>query len=414
MADPESTCAYTAFSDKPPPQDTSHRWRTILLAVLLGIGVHAEKESLGPAEPALEALGLGPFAYSLLTVAPVALGLATPVLWGFVWDRWSRWVLIGAPLGELIGALLVAAGLVLIKSPTDSHTLAALCLGGGLLCMSACRAGISIAEFSAVGHASGRYSFIGFASLVVAKHGMGSAMAWAVPHVLAGEKGELSGLLRVQLLVVIPHCLALCSGLAMAMLLPARAILLRSPTNSPTPGLGSKKGSKAAIEQLLLPPTANEEARSAAPAPPRPPTSLYHNTPGATGAGGDYDRETTDSNGSPNVLDAAGSPFVRSLSALWTRASNLSSQERFLVVAMLGLWRALQVGALHAYHSVRIEMLVQLRGIKVTEAGSFFALSDVIALALLPLLALLSRRTRLRPWLHACRFYPSSLSPCLQ
>lgn len=93
-----------------------HTAWTILLAVGLGVGVHASKESLGPSQTALEALGLSPVAYAILTLAPVALGLATPILWGRMWDRSPRWVFVSAPIGELLGATLIAGGLRLLAA----------------------------------------------------------------------------------------------------------------------------------------------------------------------------------------------------------------------------------------------------------------------------------------------------------
>eukprot|EP00966_Prymnesium_polylepis_P103644 2399642-Prymnesium_polylepis.1 len=61
--------------------------------------------------PTLEDEGVGPFLYALLTIAPTAMGFFTPMIWGALWDRNVKWVLYCAPLGELIGACLIAAGL---------------------------------------------------------------------------------------------------------------------------------------------------------------------------------------------------------------------------------------------------------------------------------------------------------------
>mmetsp|Transcript_3143 Transcript_3143/g.10376 ORF Transcript_3143/g.10376 Transcript_3143/m.10376 type:complete len:220 (-) Transcript_3143:301-960(-) len=87
-----------------------------LLAVLLGTGVHASKEALVPSEKSLEALGLSPVCYSALTITPVALGIVTPLAWGRLWDTRAALVLVGAPLGELVGSGLTACGLFLARA----------------------------------------------------------------------------------------------------------------------------------------------------------------------------------------------------------------------------------------------------------------------------------------------------------
>ena len=64
-------------------------------------------------------------------------------------------------------------------------------------------------------------------------------------------------------------------------------------------------------------------------------------------------------------------------------------------VMLIGLWRALLVGTLHAYHSVRIELAASLGNLSILDAGALFATNDGIAMLLLPLLAVLSRFTGL-------------------
>ena len=55
----QSSTEYTAFEDATEaPMKLPARILTVALAVAMGLGVHAEKESLAPAEPALESLGL--------------------------------------------------------------------------------------------------------------------------------------------------------------------------------------------------------------------------------------------------------------------------------------------------------------------------------------------------------------------
>jgi hypothetical protein len=70
-------------------------------------------------------------------------------------------------------------------------------------------------------------------------------------------------------------------------------------------------------------------------------------------------------------------------------------------VLLVGLWRALEVGTLHAYHSVRLELLARLARVGLVEAGGAFARSDALAPAALPLLIALGGRLGLRPLLVA-------------
>ena len=192
-------------------KDTSRRsWiykaTTVFLAVSLGFGVHASKESLAPAEPTLEAVGVGPIAYACLTIAPTAMSFFTPLLWGALHGYNPAAVLICAPAGELSGALLLAGGLhLLLKSGGADHGpeqwLAICMLMGGILLSSACRAGISVGECAAIGQAGRRSStaLLGFSTMVAAKHCMGIGMAILVPMIIGSTDHELNGLLRVQL-----------------------------------------------------------------------------------------------------------------------------------------------------------------------------------------------------------------------
>ena len=191
MATPEprgsaalSDTPYTLFARSDGRRASSWPYLCTLLAVLLGTGVHASKEALVPSEKSLEALGLSPVLYSLLTITPVALGIVTPLAWGRLWDTRAALVLVGAPLGELVGSGLTACGLLALGARNSPAAAAAIL--AGLVASSACRAGITIAEFSLVGRVCGRNAAAGFGALVVAKHGMGSLMSWAVP-ILLGE-----------------------------------------------------------------------------------------------------------------------------------------------------------------------------------------------------------------------------------
>ena len=72
-----------------------------------------------------------------------------------------------------------------------------------------------------------------------------------------------------------------------------------------------------------------------------------------------------------------------------------------LTVILIGLWRALEVGTLHAYHSIRIELAITVSPISLVDAGTLFARNDTLAIAALPIMYLLGRMVGLRALLVA-------------
>ncbi|KAL1498458.1 hypothetical protein AB1Y20_013783 [Prymnesium parvum] len=344
---------YTLHADapsRPPP-----RALTLVLAVGIGIGSHFSKESLAPAEPALEHLGMNAIAYALLCVAPILMGVATPLLWGAVWDRSHRWVVLLAPLGEGAGAALIALGLRLFvraASPlADSLILAGLCAS------SVCKAGVAIAQFSLVGRACADQPTLSFAVLVVAKHLVTIAAAWCVP-LLTASPPALEGVLYVSELSLLPHALsALAAGLLFCL-----------ETHAP------------------------------------PPRVERHFTP----HGHVFPRQRLRRvNELLAGLHARGSRHARFL--LRHSADRWPAHHKpfALVLLLLGGWRAFTVGTLHAYHSVRIQLLVST-GLSSVDAGASCALSDAIAIAALPVLYVASTCIGLRlvlplaPFLAVC------------
>ena len=120
-----------------------------------------------------------------------------------------------APAGELLGASLLAFGLRL-HSTDLGGPFATLLLCLGFLSISACKAGVSIAEFSTVGCASGAYSAFGFSAMVLAKHAFVMVMDWSVPKVLATTHDAMLGLFRVQFFLLAPHAISVAAGLALS------------------------------------------------------------------------------------------------------------------------------------------------------------------------------------------------------
>merc|ERR1719326_906414 len=100
-------------------------WVGGLMAIAMGFGSHASMQALGPAESALESLGVTPLGYAAITVLPIALGLVSPWLWGRLWDRDSSLAFVIAPSGEMPGAVLLAAGLYMHADDADTNRLLA-------------------------------------------------------------------------------------------------------------------------------------------------------------------------------------------------------------------------------------------------------------------------------------------------
>ena len=55
--------------------------RGLLLVILLGVGTHASKQSLGPLEPTLHAAGMGPLGFGALSVVPGIASIVLPTVW---------------------------------------------------------------------------------------------------------------------------------------------------------------------------------------------------------------------------------------------------------------------------------------------------------------------------------------------
>ena len=215
MSDTTNGDYHAMAADRPQKLSRLRRVVTFVVALSLSLGSHASTQALAPAESALAALGVGPLGYAALTITPIALGLVSPLFWGSLWDANKALAFMIAPAGEAIGAVGVAAGLCL---HTQAAAVANVCLVLGFLMISACKAGVAIAEFSTVAQLCGRHSAIGFAGVILVKHAMGIVMSWGVPLVLATAHDEWRGITRVQLALLIPHGLSVVAGVALSRL----------------------------------------------------------------------------------------------------------------------------------------------------------------------------------------------------
>lgn len=184
---------------------------TAFLVIVLGLGGHAGKNALSPAEPALKAQGWSPLAYGILASTPTAGGMIGSLFWGAVYRHSRRGSLLGASLGVFAGQMLLALGLV-IQDGTSS----CLALSLGVVVFSVCRSGLAVLQHVELAQALplGLALTRGFVAMIGVTHLTIIACNWAVPRLVAA-----AGLAGMQLALLLPSAF----GAAAAWLLAARA-----------------------------------------------------------------------------------------------------------------------------------------------------------------------------------------------
>lgn len=334
---------------------------TCATAVALSFGSHASVQALAPAESALTSLGVSPLGYAALTVAPIALGLVSPLMWGRLWDANNGLACILAPTGELVGTMLLAAGLYMYSVGGSDGLVARVLLVLGFLFISAFKAGVAIAEFSTVGRACGKHSAVGFSCVILSKHAMGILIAWGVPRVLATTTDDVLGIARVQLALLLPHVVSMMAGIRLAQMRAVERGLACDEDDT-----HEKEDRVPREERVPITPLSTTLIGS----PTTPPPGMLADAPSATS--------------SPVVGSPAVALALSRVSSLLGLSEKLGEGERspsfrsgpggmsvprsIYAVTIIGLWRALAVGTLHAYHSIRIKFM-QSRGLALTEAG---------------------------------------------
>lgn len=163
----------------------------LLLAVGMGSGSHANKESLAPAEQVIEQLGLGALGYSLLCIAPILLSVGSPLLWGAMWTQSSRKVILLSTFLEMSSAASIVVGLSLLQGGGIMGGPVAFCvLALALIVGSVSKTGVAIAQFSIVGGTCGDFRTLSYATLVVGKHIMDLGAAIVVPSLTGAATSE--------------------------------------------------------------------------------------------------------------------------------------------------------------------------------------------------------------------------------
>mmetsp|Transcript_32021 Transcript_32021/g.83807 ORF Transcript_32021/g.83807 Transcript_32021/m.83807 type:complete len:396 (-) Transcript_32021:879-2066(-) len=257
----------------------------------------------------------------------------------------------------------------------DSLLVANFLLSVGFLVISACKAGVTVAEFSTVGQLGLSFSglSLAFACVILSKHAISILLSWGVPRLLATANDEMTGIGRVQLALLIPHMISVAAGIQLARL-------------STTVSAHGSHAASQAPAGLWIHRATSEVVPADSELPQVSPATFVATSMGLSPA----NSFSRDKSASPSSLLGGTS----------------------LVVVLIGLWRALAVGTLHAYHSIRIKFM-QSRGLVLTQAGSLFATYDGIGILLLPAICLLTRRTGLKPMLSLLPLLTIAAMLCL-
>lgn len=198
------------------------------------MGTHASKQSLGPLEPTLQQAGLGPVTFGALTVVPGIASVVLPTVWGAAWAHHAPVVLLLSPLAQLVAQTMLAVGLSLRASASADGWAAAVAIILGLMLFSLGRAGIAVAQHAMLARTFTANLAFAFSVVVGCTQLIASACAWAVPRILAaagdagGDEGGAtgSGLLHVQIVLLLPHAASSVAGAVLALQHTSTALTL--------------------------------------------------------------------------------------------------------------------------------------------------------------------------------------------
>lgn len=392
--------------DDIPGQDQSRPLRSLGLVLILGVGAHSSKQALGPLEPSLSAMGVGPVGFAILTITPSVAAMVMPLAWGAAWTMHARLVLRGSPLLQLCAQALLVCGVLLHTVTGAVPVLTACVLVCGLVFFSIGRAGLAIAQHATLARLYKSHLVLVFAAMTGCTQVIAALVNLIVPRIVEAVEGHDSafsgakpepdselrpsmGLLAVQVVLLIPHSLASIAGALLARSRPRIAASVsdvslgelsqlssqwfqdnRLTESSPSSHSRSCCGSMA--DSLVDVPVAHE-AQLGSHGGPLPPPLLHR----------------------PLLSFAVGlspAPSVRAARRpvqLWASA-----------VVALAVWRGLAIGSLHALKPVLIAMLVSV-GASTVDAGGVIAINYALALAAYVLLALMSSAGKLRWFLVA-------------
>ena len=185
-----------------PPPKKKPAWALVPLILMIGLGSHATNHALTPVQPELEALGLSPIVYAMVTFAPQLGHLLLPTLWAVAYGRRPRLALASAPFMLLLGTASLAVGLALHRTCGDNAVLATCSLflmGLGLVLYMVSRAGISVLQHCTLAQCLPGDLVGGLCVMVASTHLIAAAVSLLAPRIL-----HAYGLAGVQLALLPP------------------------------------------------------------------------------------------------------------------------------------------------------------------------------------------------------------------
>ena len=203
-----SQTPYVRWPDSGETEKQQPQWQLLPLVLALALGAHASTHALSAIQPALEAHGLSPGAYALLSFAPMTMQVLLPTAWGAAFARSARTTLALAP-ALLLGGQLLFAGLGL-RSEHDVSSMLLVMVGYCTFCVA--RAGITVVQHAAMARCLPRGWLVGgFIGQIAIAHAVAALSALYVPQIL-----DEKGLAGAQLSVVPPAAVGSLSGALLA------------------------------------------------------------------------------------------------------------------------------------------------------------------------------------------------------
>mmetsp|Transcript_623 Transcript_623/g.1144 ORF Transcript_623/g.1144 Transcript_623/m.1144 type:complete len:471 (+) Transcript_623:54-1466(+) len=206
---------------------------TVAFIILFALGSHFCKNALAPAEPALEAIGMTPLTYAMVTALPAFASVVFPIFWGMAYKARSRLVLLLVPIGMLFGQSVVACGLATgIRNIPEGMFVA------GWATVSVFRSGVDVIQHTFLANKLQDRRASGFAGLVFCTHFVNILCNECVPSTIGA--GGFEGVLRVQLLLMVPGLVSLMAAMALAFALPCKPMAHTDTIHVQTVGMHEK------------------------------------------------------------------------------------------------------------------------------------------------------------------------------
>lgn len=331
-----SLTRYLLYEPSSPNNAPRQRWELVLAVIMIGFGAHATNHALTPVQPDLEALGMSPILYALITLLPQLGHLLLPTIWAIAYNRQQHVVLILAPGLLCVGTACIAVGLSMNRNCSEDGWgcfCGVLVMGAGFLMYTASRAGISVLQHCLLAACLPDALVAGLCILVASTHANAALVSFFAPRIM-----KAYGLEGLELALLPPALIGLAAGVFLSRWMP----VAEDP---------DMQGSPRELVTNCKP------------------FVIYCKSCGS--------------------VIARHSPFIQKC-----RSCMLESATRWHVrvrILLLGMWRAIVLGTLHSFASVTNGLLVTHHLTSVS-AGSLVAFMGILSLAVLPVLPFIAKR----------------------